>query len=171
MNLGSCIALHYNVQTKHEIYELIASLQLPKDYISIQLRGGDKIHEFSKLNDVDNILLQLDERKIAIENLFVFTDDYRYIEELREKRPLWKIYTLTNSNERGYYNSAFHRMCWGEKRKNMIKLFAMVEICIASNLHLGNEQTCVNQYIKSIKTEKSYLCVVDERNAKFTFQS
>lgn len=150
------LALRYNEKTWTDISKLISNLNLPDEYVSIQIRGGDKAKEFTELIDVDYCLKMIDEWGIEINNLFVFTDDYRNITKLKEVRPKWNIYTLTNEDERGYYNSKFNNSDWEFKKKNLIKLFAMVEICINSNLHLGCSEACVNGYIRSIKKPEQY---------------
>lgn len=47
----------------------------------------------------------------------------------------------------------------------MIKLFAMTEICLHSDIHFGCEVACVNDYIKSAKPSKKYVAVWTEEDA------
>lgn len=156
------IALRYNDSTAKEVRGLIESINLPEEYTSIQFRGGDKILEVRELMDVDKILKKIKINKIDISNLFIFTDDYQYIEEVRKRDTGWKIYTLTSEDEKGYNNREFNKLPWKIKRGHMIKLFAMIDICIESTLHLGCEQTCVNNYIKSVKNGKGYFAIMEE---------
>lgn len=156
------IALHYNKSTAQEVNELIETLHLPKEYTSIQFRGGDKILEVKELMNVDDIIKKIQKYKIKVKNLFIFTDDYKYIEEVQQKAPEWKIYALTQKEEQGYDNRTFNKLSWNIKRKHMIKLFAMIDICIASTLHLGCEQTCVNNYIRSVKNGTGYFPIMEE---------
>lgn len=156
------IALHYNANTAKEVNELIESVKLPPLYTSIQFRGGDKILEVKKLMDIDETLEKIRNNGIKISHLFIFTDDYEYVEKMKMKCPNWSIYSLTKKEEHGYYNNKFNQLPWSIKRKHMIKLFAMIDICIASSLHLGCEQTCVNNYIKSVKNEKGYFPIMEE---------
>lgn len=150
------LALRYNEKTWNEINKMISSLNLPDEYISIQIRGGDKIKEFTELIDVDYCLKMIDEWNIHINNLFVFTDDYRNIIKIKEVHPEWNIFTLTREDEHGYYNYEFNKSSWNYKRENLIKLFAMVEVCINSELHLGCSEACVNSYIRSAKNPEKY---------------
>lgn len=158
----SGLVLHYNQKTAGEIADKIKEAGLPQHYSSIQFRGGDKDTEFVTLMDVDSVLDAIDRNGIHIEHLFVFSDDYRAVERIRERRPEWTVYTLTGKDERGYYNADFQKMEWEAKRKEMIKLFAMVEICIASDLHLGCEQTNANTYIKNVKPAGQYFPIWDD---------
>ncbi|MDE6566761.1 MAG: hypothetical protein K2K70_03385 [Lachnospiraceae bacterium] len=155
------IALHYNSRTKAEVTELIQSIRLPENYTSIQFRGGDKILEYGELMDTAKIINKIEHYKLEIDNLFIFTDDYKYVQEVKKLRPDWTVLTLTGENEKGYNNEEFNKLTWPQKRTHMIKLFAMIDICISSKLHLGCEQTCVNNYIKSVKNGKGYIPIMD----------
>ena len=143
--------MRFNPETKAMICDKIASLNLPHGYCSVQIRGGDKLLEYEKLNDVDVIVDRMLQHKNDIENLFVFTDDYSYVEHIREKYKNINVFTLTKENERGYVNDSFQKASWESKKDDLIKLFAMVEICVKSDVHFGNEYTCVNQYIKYLR--------------------
>ena len=140
--------MRYNEKTLSEINKRIDSINIPNDYCSIQLRGGDKTLECDVLNNVSVMVERMISLKPDIKNLFVFTDDYSYIELIKNKYSQINVYTLTGENEKGYVNSDFQKSDWEYKYNNMIKLFSMVELCVNSSFHFGNECTCVNQYIK-----------------------
>lgn len=159
------VGLQYNKKTFLEIKKKIGELNLPAHYYSVQFRGGDKMSEVAKPMDVDCVIERMKSLEGGIENLFVFTDDFFYIEELRRKCPKWTLYTLTKENERGYDNTAFQRVSWTLKRSEMIKLFAMTEICLHSDIHFGCEVTCVNDYIKNVKVPESYKAIWTEEDA------
>lgn len=159
------IALRYNKITFTEIKTRIKELCLPAHYYSIQFRGGDKSKEVAHPMDVDCVIERIKKMVVKIENLFIFTDDFSYIQEVKKKCPEWNIYTLTKENERGYNNDDFDRISRSLKRREMIKLFAMVEICLHSDVHFGCEVTCVNDYIKNIKAPEKYKAVWTENDA------
>lgn len=150
------VALRYNRKTYMEIKKKIKELNLPEHYYSVQFRGGDKTWEARNQMDVDCVIDRMKESDIKINNIFIFTDDFSYVEEIREKCPEWNIYTLTNENEHGYHNAEFNKISWALKRKEMIKLFAMVEICIHSDIHFGCEVSCANDYIMNVKKPEKY---------------
>lgn len=156
------MVLRYNERTKKEVESVIDQLGLPPKYLSVQFRGGDKKLEFNKLNDVDEVMSIIKSNDLGIKDLFVFSDDYNYVEEVKRRYSEYTIFTLTDINDVGYDNAEFNKLDWQYKRKKMILLFAMIDVCIASVMHFGNEQTCVNSYIKSIKKEDSYCTVVSE---------
>lgn len=150
------LALRYNEETRLEIENRIKELQLPEHYVSIQIRGGDKALEFQNVMDAEFCLRKVDESKYPVENIFVFTDDYRNVEFIRKNRPQWNVYTLTRPEERGYYNSNFNEQSWEYRKDNLLKVFAIVEICINSDLHFGNRQACINHIIESARNRMPY---------------
>lgn len=154
--------LRYNKPTYKEINELIMSIKLPEEYISIQIRGGDKISEYKKLYNANDCMEIMENSGIEIKNLFIFTDDYRNVEIIKERHKDWNVYTLTHQNEQGYNNDVFQKQSWDVKRRNLIKLFAMVEICIESKLHFGCEQASVDNIIRPAK-EGNYISLMDAR--------
>ena len=159
------VALKYNKKTFVEIKKKIQELALPAHYYSVQFRGGDKNLEFANSMDVDLVIDRMKKFDKNIENIFIFTDDYSYVKEIKEKCPEWNVYTLTKENEHGYDNADFNKIDWGLKRREIIKLLAMTEICIHSDIHFGCEVTCVNQYIKNVKSSKKYRAIWTEDDA------
>ena len=167
---GECIklrsvALNYNKKTFMEIKKKIQELDLPAHYCSVQFRGGDKNLEFTNSMDVNLVIDRMKQIKTNIDNIFIFTDDYSYVTEIKEKCPEWNVYTLTKENEHGYNNAHFNKIDWRFKRKEIIKLLAMTEICIHSDLHFGCEVACVNDYIKNIKSSEKYRAIWTEEEA------
>ncbi|MCD7816538.1 MAG: hypothetical protein LUH12_07570 [Bacteroides sp.] len=152
----SPLCFRYNREVKAEIEDRISSLNLPNDYISIQIRGGDKTQEFTNIIGTEYCISKIQECAPDARNIFVFTDDYRNITYMRKKRRDWNIVTLARPDERGYYNDEFNSRDWNERRADLIKLFTMVEICINSHLHIGCAGTGVNLYIKQRRSDKAY---------------
>jgi len=150
------LALRFNPETRRMVDEIKNRIQLPGKYYSIQIRGGDKIAEFTELLNVDFCIDKIEKTKTDVETLFVFTDDYSYVKQLKEKRPQWNIVTLTGADECGYQNGPFNAMPWEYRRKNVLKVFAMVEFCIDSDFHFGCEQTCVNAIVRAAKDKDRY---------------
>lgn len=155
------LALHYNEKTTKEIEARIEELNLPSNYYSIQFRKGDKITEYKEeeLNTVGQAVKNIEKNNFDVKDIFVMADDYRQIYELKRLKPEWNIYTLTREDERGYKNREFNSKPWEFKRKEMIKLFSMIEICMNSDMHFGNKQSCVDNYIHSIREDKGYFSI------------
>lgn len=156
----SKVALHYSEQTEIEVQNLIDSLNLPEKYFSIQIRGGDKLLEIKKFMEVGEILQKIQQSNCNVKDIFIFTDDYKNIEEIKKRRPEWNLYYLTQQHENGYDNYFFHRLSKATKHKHMIKLLAMVEVCIKSEIHFGCEYTNVDEYIKYSKDRGRYISII-----------
>lgn len=150
------LALRYNDRTANDIKALISSLNLPDEYVSIQIRGGDKTQEFTEIIDAEYCIKFLESKIENVINLFVFTDDYKNVEYIRKVRPEWNVYTLTRPDECGYYNDVFNALPWTERRKDLIKVFAIIDICVKSKHHIGCKGACINNYIRSCRINKAY---------------
>lgn len=144
-------ALRYNDKTKKEVQSIISSLKLPKTFYSVQLRGGDKLGEKGVVNNIKTVVERINNFSNNIENLFVFSDDYSYVEEIKTLLPKTNIFTLCDPNDKGYDNVKFNHIDWPSKRSKMINLFAMIDICFMSKVHFGNNTSCINNYISSIR--------------------
>lgn len=157
------MALRYNQRTARAIADKINALGLPDSYCSTQMRGGDKITEFDKLHNVEETVSVIESKAPSpINNMFVLSDDYTLVSQMRQLRPEWNIYTLCREDERGYNNLEFCKRSYEEKKDDLIKLFAMVEICLRSEIHFGNGQSCLNNHIRSIKLNKGYVDLFGE---------
>lgn len=152
-------ALKYNEKTKNEVKSIINSLNLPEHFYSVQLRGGDKLNEKGVVNNIETVVERIKSYNNNIDNLFVFSDDYKYVEEIRKLLPNTTIYTLCDENDKGYDNNKFNHTDWSCKRNKMIKLFAMIDICFMSDVHFGNNTSCVNNYISSIRNNNEVVNV------------
>ena len=126
----------------------------------MQVRGGDKYLEYDKLVEADAFIEKVETLGLSHMPLFIFTDDYRNVTYLREKRPEWKLMTLTGEDERGYYNNEFNKQDWEFRKANLIKLLAIIEVCVKADLHIGSNQSCVDMYLRSRKGETELYCVV-----------
>ena len=109
---------------------------MPDQYVGFHIRRGDKILE---TNEFPNSLYIRKSIKICNSNrsAFVLTDDYNVIKELKEMFSDWNFYTLTNPNEKGYEFSEYISKPVDDRRRDMIKLFASMEILRKSNFFIG----------------------------------
>lgn len=153
----SSVAICPKPEIRAKMDELIAGLHLPEHYISMQVRGGDKYLEYDELVEADAFIEKVEELNLDTKNIFVFTDDYRNVTYIKEKRPEWNIMTLTREDERGYYNSEFNKQDWEFRKANLIKLLAIIEVCVKADRHIGSNQSCVDMYLRSMKGDGNYV--------------
>lgn len=136
---------NYNKKTKLQINSLVSTIGLPKIYNGIHIRGGDKFLEFEKL-EVDSYMKKIS--KISnIKNIFVLTDDYRIVSELRENYSEYHFYTLCKEDEIGYFHSDFDKVSLEQKRNDMVKLFASMDILANSQLFVGTFSSNPGMYL------------------------
>ena len=113
-------------------------------YLSMQIRRGDKITECS-LPPIQRYFEEA--QKNNIKQVFMLTDDYKVIEDIRVLYSEWEIISFVNQNEKGYYHKEFESLNKEEKRKNLIKLFASVELIRRSDLFIGTYTTNVGLFL------------------------
>ena len=94
---------------------------------------------------------------------FVSTDDYGVIEELKKNYPQWYFYSLTEPSERGYFYSEFQSQDKESKKKDLIKLFASMEILRASELFIGTFSSNMGMFLgMCMEKERVYGVDFDE---------
>lgn len=125
----------FNPQTMDEIQKLMQSVDLPDRYVGLHIRGGDKFVEHEQ--EQCSVYIKKAEQFSSLREAFVLTDDYGVIETLRQDYPYWKFHSFTNPAERGYFHSEFQNQKKEDKKRNLIKLFASMEILKDSDLFVG----------------------------------
>ena len=126
---------NYNTQTQNAINTLISSVQLPKKYVGLHIRRGDKSTE-TKLLDRQKYMDKVKPLS-DIRALFISTDDYQIIEDISMEYKEYVIYTLCNKDERGYFQEKFIK-----QDKEMIKrahenLFASIDLLNNAQYFIG----------------------------------
>ena len=104
----------------------------------MHIRRGDKDTEVD-LFDID-VYFKYAEKLLDCRNVFILTDDYRVIELVKEKFPLWNVSTLTFPYERGF---VLKSSTADEDRadKELVKVFASLEIMTKSLCFIGTVTT------------------------------
>lgn len=124
-----------NRRTQKQVEAYKAQLNLPEKYLGFQIRRGDK-HREIEFTNVELYIREASERSV-IKNVFVLTDDYGVIEELREKFPEWTIYSLCRPEERGYTHADFFSKSRADIYTDTVRLIATIEILKDSELFVG----------------------------------
>ena len=115
--------------------DLIKSLELPIEYLSSQIRGGDKIIEYNLLGS--SLFIDYIRKNTQTKEVFVLTDDYRIIEKLRKDAPEYTWITLCEKEEKGYFNSSFSKTQPDLKKKKMIRFLTSMDILFNSKTFIG----------------------------------
>jgi hypothetical protein len=153
---------NFNDETKKLVNSAVNSLSLPDEYSAIHIRAGDIETEsvFRKQNllNVDAYIEKIEEIDKNVKNVFIFTDDYRHVTDLKRKKPEWNIYTLCNSDETGYINDQFNSLSWEVKKQNYIKLFANVDICQNSTFFVGTYTSNPDWFLNMTMPKNKFYC-------------
>lgn len=141
----------FNEPTRLEIERITSGIGLHGDYVGFHIRGGDKIVEADYVHYSKYI--EMAEMKTDTRNAFVLTDDYTVIEQLRRDYGNWNFYTLTNKDERGYYHQDFINKSAEEKSRELIKLFASIEMLRNSEMFIGTFSSNPGMFLGMCKKE------------------
>ncbi len=149
----------FNVETTKNINTLISKLNLPSNYLSFHIRRGDKVYGEWKEADV------IDTKKFANtytenhngEDLYILTDDYSVIIELKKLLPETNIITLCQPEENGYNNYEFTNSSIEIRSQKIIKLLAEITICKNSKYFIGTYTTNLSRVIALLRDENNCL--------------
>lgn len=117
----------FNERTTASIREIVESLNLPREYVGIHIRGGDKALEGPLVGA--EAYLRKAEEVTPLRTAFIATDDYTNVETLRRNAPDWEFITLCRKDERGYNHDAFKRdVGKADRRQLILILLATMEV-------------------------------------------
>lgn len=150
----------FNSTTKSQINKIENSLNLPNNYISLQIRRGDKWElEQVEPPKLDFYMDYIKKEKFSIKDIFIFCDDYNDFQYLKNNYSDFNFYTLCSSKEKGYINEDFQKLDWKTKKRNIIKLFANIEIMRKSDFCLGTIIANPSFFLDWLMEEKKFLFV------------
>ncbi len=135
----------YNESAATQISKYKNSISLPENYISMQIRGGDKSKE-KEIYTVESYMEDALNLSIS-KNIFVLTDNYRIIQELKAKYAHWKFSTLCNPSEKGYVHHEFVKLSKQERYMKVLKLLASIDICASSEHFIGTYSSNPGNYL------------------------
>ena len=139
------IIYRFNKVYRKHIDTFIKELSLPNDFISIHIRGGDKVWERELINP-DKYIKEA-ELLTTCRNAFIFTDDYRLFKKLQDQYPNWNLYTSTSPEEVGHNANTYLHESEEKIRRNFIELFASVEIASNCKLFVGTYSSNIGLFI------------------------
>ena len=128
-----------NEVTGRECRHLADNLQLPQEYVGCQIRGGDKVTETNLLPA--EYYIRLIKQKTDLRDVFVLTDDYRIFRQVQSLAPDIRWYTLCDSGEKGYVNSAFTQTTKELKQKQMTRFLSSIQVLMNASIFTGSITT------------------------------
>ncbi len=105
MSLFVRMIFRFSAPCRAAVDELIAGLDLPERYVAVHLRRGDKVGDEDVHYETDRYLDQLGPLEEA-DAVFVMSDDYRAVEEVRERlaqrNPELRCLSLVEPSQSGF---------------------------------------------------------------------
>lgn len=129
------IVYRFNATYKACIKKEVKKTELPDNYISLHIRAGDKITERELITSQS--YLEKAKERTGCKNVFIATDDYRIFDQLKDANPDYTFYTTTSPEEKGYDQDMTVLSSNEHIRRNLIELFASIEIFLHSELFVG----------------------------------
>jgi len=126
-----------------------------KPYISLHIRRGDKVAERTKEAEaipLSQYVKQVTDIHPDIKNVFIASDDYSVIKEIREIAPSrWSIITFCKPNATGYDQARFNWEDGNAKKQQMLDLFIDLHFLIESEFYIGTYSSNISRLIALIK--------------------
>jgi hypothetical protein len=131
----SLIAYSFNESYGELIKAERAKLSLTGNFVSIHLRGGDKITERALYKPEDYIkVLKIHSE---IKDVFILSDDFSLYAQLVENYPELNFWTLTRPEENGYNHNLFLKRDWPQVQLELVKVFSSIHVMLESDLFIG----------------------------------
>ena len=146
------IVYRFNSKYTSIIDKFIKELNLPNNYISLHVRAGDKITERDLIKPQNYI--EKAKSLSNCHNIFVATDDYRVFEELRDNNPEYTFFTSTSPEDKGNNTELFFTTSQENIRRNLIEMFASIEIFLRSELFIGTYSSNPGLFVGMLIDEK-----------------
>jgi len=137
---------HFNDQTLKSIEERISRIELPKHYVSMHIRRGDKFGEIAH-TDLNKYVDKALEKCESASFFYVSTDDFSVVEALRFQYPDFTFLTLTKPEQRGYYQHEYEVKSAEWRKNEMLDFFASIEIMAKSELYVGTLSSNVGMFM------------------------
>ena len=146
------IVYRFNDKYTAIINNFIENLNLPDEYISLHVRAGDKVTERKLITPQD--YLEKAKMHSNCQNIFVATDDYRIFEQLRDNNPEYNFYTSASPEDLGNNTDLFFKSSQENIRRNLIELFASIEIFLKSKLFIGTYSSNPGLFVGMLNEDK-----------------
>ena len=144
----------FNPRTRQEVDILKSTVDICGEYIAIHIRGGDKKIE-SEIIAIDKYMEKVAQIS-SIKQIFVSTDDYTFFELLCAKYKDYHFYTISESTSRGYLQRDFIMFDGSKKRKELINMFASMELLLNAKHTICTFSSNIGMFIGMVKEENVY---------------
>jgi hypothetical protein len=134
-------------------------------YKAIYVRRGDKIRNGTKEMDAINLPDLIKTTDISGgDNLFVMTDDYAVVEEIKGLLPGVKISTMTQPNDNGANHKYIKSLNPSDAKENANELFISMQVFIDCSKGWVDNRSNLGRFMKLATPEKIALYPEDPTN-------
>jgi hypothetical protein len=123
-------------------------------YVSIYVRRGDKITGTFKEMEAMDIKTLIDGTRIREGNVFVMTDDYSVVDEIKKLLPSCKIFTMTEEVSRGADADTLRNNAPEQRKKHAEELFTSIEVFNRGQKGWADNRSNVGRLLKIRGPEK-----------------
>ena len=129
-----------NRNTKDQLKQRIDNLGLPKDYISVHIRRGDKItsQEMQEIR-IGKYVSSILEHKAVNTNVYIATDDVSIIDELKQQLAPHGICVFYNNQNQsqGFNEATFNRFSRQARYEEMLNVLLDMEVLVHAKFFIG----------------------------------
>ena len=151
MRLLLSLVYHHNTEIEKELNQVIQSINIKSPYISVHIRRGNKIIELKKNNKkftgIEYFIKEIKKHRDISSSIFLATDDYSVVEELRTQLPDYKIYTTTSKIHKGFYEKKFDDLGIDGRRQEIIRLFADLHFMCQGDFFIGEWSSNIGRLV------------------------
>ena len=146
----------------------------PQEYAAIQIRRGDKIEGEGRRDAFGRLIIEgettpvstyvdlIREYAPAVNTVFVLTDDYEAMDELRSLVPKLRLLTLCPEESAGYRHREFLQCPLEDRTKAIELLLTQVQVASQSALFVGPFKSNLSRFVANIHCNPARCISVDE---------
>lgn len=141
------LIFNFSATVAGDVQRRMDELELrPGHYSSVHVRRGDKILEASRV-ETRNYLDCIEQYAPETKQLFVGSDDFGVVEEIRSLRPQWDVRSLVGPAKSGHDQAAFNRQSRQVIYEETLVLLTEVQIHTSAKLFAGSISSNVSRFI------------------------
>lgn len=132
-------------------------------YAAFHIRRGDKLISEGENTPPLKYIKLMNKWNDKCKNVFVMTDDFSSVEELRNIAPEYSFQTLCDPAERGYDQVTFSARTPLEKKASLQRLLSESQMAARSDLFLGGFKSNVGRFITLLHSRPDRCVSVDSQ--------
>ena len=134
---------------QNAIEATIAALNLPKDYIAVHIRRGDrsKHRRCPCCTPAQTYFNEIQKMKLGTNHVFIMSDDQQSIADLAQR--IQNVDTLTKEHQKGFNHKEFFATDHTEKFAGFLQLFTEIEIASRAKYFIGTYCSVLSHLIQA----------------------